>query len=1474
MASFALPVSRWFDSTFSAPTPVQSMGWPKIMAGHSVLLVAPTGSGKTLAAFLAGLDRLMFRERPASPGVRLLYVSPMKALAVDVQRNLRAPLAGIERAATELGQAAYPTSIAMRSGDTPAIERARFRRRPSDVLITTPESLYLLLTSDSARHLASVETVIIDEIHSVLGTKRGAHLAVSLERLEHLRQGNPLQRIGLSATVRPIEQASTWLGGTCLDDKGQPAPRKVDVVDASGPPRMSLRIEVPVQDMDRSGLPADQSSIWPAIHAPLVELVKQHQSTLIFVNNRGLAERLSADLNELCKEPLVLAHHGAVARERRLEIEEALKSGRLRGLVATSTLELGIDMGAIDLVVQIEAPSSVASGLQRIGRSGHHVGGTSEGIIYPKYRGDLLAAAAAAEQMQIGAVEALHFPRCPLDVLAQQVVAIVSMGDIDKKELLNMVRGSAPFAQLSEASFDSVLDMLSGRYPSDAFAELRPRINWDRNSARLSARQGARHLAIVNGGTIPDHGLYGVFLAAEASTRSRRVGELDEEMVFESRIGDVFLLGASSWRIQDITHDRVLVSPAPGEPGRMPFWHGDKLGRPLSLGRAVGRLARVLDASANEQALALLVERGLTPLAAQNLVAYLRDQRQALGHVPTDEHIIIESFFDELGDYRVCLLSPFGSRVHAPWALAAMQLQRSVLGIESQAVWFDDGIVFRFPKAKPPALSFLIPDELELDELLQQGLVSSPLFASNFRESAARALLLPRRRPGRRTPLWAQRRRAADLMRAASGYPDFPILLEAVRECLADVFDVTGLREVLGAMRRGELRTSFIESERPSPFAASLLFSYAGNFLYDADAPLAERRAQALTVNQSQLRELLGEVELRHLLDPEAIAEVVREISRRTWRLRNADDLHDLLIAVGDLDAADIAAWNGLGDDECAAVPAHWLSELEAQGRVVRLRMLAGHKYIAAEDVSRYRALLNFEISPGIPAEFLEPVRDPIGDLVARFARTHGPFRAQDILRAYPISESVVTEILHGMQRDGRVTSGYFLPQGSSLEWCEVQVLRRIKQKSLARLRQQVTSVEPEVYARLLIEWQGAAQPRRGADVLSLTLEQLQGAPLIASVLEREILPARVESYHPGDLDALVGSGEFVWRGLESVGPYDGRIAIYLAEHYALLAPPAEPTPGELAESIRQHLRQRGASFFSELVAATGAFAPELLEIMWALVWAGELTNDSLLPLRTRLLRAPRQTPRRHQYMTSRRLRLPGSEGRWSLLERWSRPTPASSTERLALMARTLLDRYGILPSETLANERFATFSEIYPVLKAMEEAGKIRRGYFVKGLAATQFAQPGADDRLRLLRDSNDQASALVLAASDPANPYGAALPWPESSSRPQRAAGARVILHDGRLVAYLSRTGHSLVTFAPNDEARRSTVENVLARGLANLVDRHSQRTVEINEIDGEPARQSPLGQALVAAGFTATSDGYFYRGAVAGGAQALVP
>ncbi len=1484
--AFHLPVRQWFEGSFPEPTRAQAKGWPSIVGGQSTLLLAPTGSGKTLAAFLAAIDRLLFSAVPPKlERCRVLYVSPLKALAVDVERNLRAPIAGISAVAGRAGVPFSTPTLAIRTGDTPSADRARMLRTPPDILITTPESLYLLLTSGARSMLPWIETVIVDEIHSLVSSKRGAHLFLSLERLEALRHPGaaPLQRIGLSATQRPLEEIARLLGG------GEPSggdwkPRPVTIVDAGHKKAFELTVEVPVEDMSRMGEPADdipsgpaaagpaRRSIWPSIHPRLVELVLAHRSTMIFVNSRRLAERMASALNEIAGEEIALAHHGSIAREKRLEIEDRLKRGELPAIVATSSLELGIDMGAVDLVVQIEAPPSVASGIQRIGRGGHSVGAVSRGIIFPKYRGDLLACAAATVRMIEGKVEETFYPRNPLDVLAQQVVAITAAGPIGTDALYDLVRRAAPFAELPRGSFEGVLDMLSGRYPSDEFAELRPRITWDRVGGTVRAREGAGRVAIVNGGTIPDRGLFGVFLAGDSGSgdkaRSRRVGELDEEMVFESRPGDVFLLGASSWRIEEITHDQVIVSPAPGQPGKMPFWHGDRPGRPPEFGRAVGQLARELSTSPPADALLRLTrEHGLDSRAATNLLAYLAEQTAATGEVPSDRAIVIERYLDEIGDWRVCVLSPFGARVHAPWAMAVVARLREERGSEIEMMWSDDGMVFRLPESDAaPDVSLFLPVADEVEDLLVGALGQTSLFAARFRENAARALLLPRRHPGRRSPLWAQRKRSADLLAVASRYGSFPMILETYRECLRDVFDLPGLVDILRRIASRRIRVVAAESRVASPFAASILFSYVANFVYDGDAPLAERRAQALSVDQAQLKELLGQAELRDLLDPDAIEELGRSLQRLdgTRAARHADGLHDLLLGLGDLTTEEIRARS-----QPPEAVDEWLEALRRDRRILEVGIAGDRRWIAAEDAGRLRDALGIVIPPGLPEAFLESPRDPLGDLVSRYARTHPPFLAETAAARFDLPISPVRLALERLASAGRVVEGEFLPAGRTREWSDAEVLRSLKRRSLARLRREVEPVDPPALGRFLADWQGVRGPRPGLDALLSAVEQLQGCPLPASVLESEILPARVSGYKPADLDLLCAAGEVLWRGIESVGPSDGRIALHLPDRYALLARPASPVEGELAERLRAILSARGALFFSDLARETGAFAGDLVRSLWDLVWAGEVTNDTLAPLRSFLRGAANDERRsvRNRAFRSRRSGPPGSEGRWSLLP-GAALAPPSETERRTALAASLLERYGVVTREAVHAEGIAGgFSAVYPIFQAMEQAGRIRRGYFVAGLGATQFALPGADDRLRSSRDPapDGEGRTWFLAAADPANPYGAAVPWPEPSGaapRPTRVSGARVLLREGELLAATGRGQRSLVTFLPPEEPERSEAARAIASAFARLVESGQRRAVLIGRIDGEEPAASPLAPFLREAGFTAGSRGFLKR------------
>ena len=1520
LSLFHQPVRTWFTEVFEAPTRPQSMGWPAIARGESTLILAPTGTGKTLAAFLWCLNRIMFSPAPPELSLcRALYISPIKALAVDVERNLQSPLVGIGQVARRLGIEYHTPTVSIRTGDTPSAQRARFIRHPSDILVTTPESLYLLLTSNAREALTSVETVIIDEIHALVPTKRGSHLALSIERLERLCQRN-LQRIGLSATQRPLEEVAHFLGGIDTSREKNLAPivedpspgnpedslaefqgtraqvfRPVTIVNAGEPKKFALRVEVPVDDMARldkldtlpSG-PAAQgpvrASIWSAIHPKLLELVKSHRSTLLFVNSRRLAERISGAINELAGETLVRAHHGSVAAEQRKDIEDRLKLGRLRGLVATSSLELGIDMGAVDLVVQIESPPSVASGMQRVGRASHHVGAVSNATIFPKYRGDLLACAALTRAMYDGEVESVHYPRNALDVLAQQIVAMVGMDPWDVGELYRVVRSAAPYGGLTRGAFDSVLDMLSGRYPSEEFADLRPRLTWDRIAGRVTTREGARRVAVINGGTIPDRGLYGVFLSG--ATKGARVGELDEEMVFESRTGDTIILGATTWRIDEISHNRVNVSPAPGEPGKMPFWKGDGPGRPAEFGEKIGRLTRQLLAMPRPVALSTLIdEHSLDENAADNLLRYLEDQKMATQQVPSDQDVVIEIVRDELGDRRVCVLTPFGNRVHAPWCMAVDAKIRAERGWEVESLWSDDGFVIRLPgNEEPIETSLFLPSAVELKDLVLRELGSTSLFAAKFREAAARALLLPKRRAGQRAPLWQTRKRAADLLAVASRFGSFPILLESYRECVRDTFDLANTTAILAKIGRGEIRVTTLEPSKPSPFASSLLFSYVANYIYDGDAPLAERRAQALSIDQSQLEELLGDNDLRELLVPVAIDDVVTRLQMlgEEHHAKHEDAIHDMLLRLGDLTEAEIAVRSSDLNVNAA------LADLSGTRRILRIRLAGETRFVPVEYAARYRDAFGVPLPPGLADAFLQTTKDPMTEIARRYARTHGPFTVIDVAKRYGLESPEIEPVLHVLHAQGKLLEGEFLPKGSHREWCDPDILQQICRKSLANLRREIEPVEQQTLGRLLTRWQGVRVPRKGLDALLDAIEILQGASLLASDLEREILPARVADYQPGDLDRLMSAGEVVWTGVEPVGDRDGRIALYLTEALPLLvsrdvvASASEPL-SERATEIAAFLAANGASFFSEVRAACGGgFPGEILDALWELAWRGQVTNDTFQTVRTRLFPPSRKNERRDGPAGSpeflRRIRGRTSEGgisggRWSLL--WGRrSTTITPTEWSANVAQQLLTRYGIVTREVALTEGIpGGYNTIYPALRKMEESGFIRRGMFIAGLGAAQFAMPAAVDLLRSLRTSSADAETVALAATDPANPYGAILPWTletENAESPTphamaRVGGASVILVNGALVAFLRRKNPSIKVLLPDSEPERSQVATKLARQLADLAvqrQRGSRSGLLISKINDEPAKDHFLGRFLEEAGFSDTATGYHMR------------
>ncbi|WP_125775255.1 DEAD/DEAH box helicase [Antribacter gilvus] len=1723
------PATRaWFTGAFPEPTAAQRGAWDAVARGDHALVVAPTGSGKTLAAFLWAVDRLSTQPPPARERrCRVLYVSPLKALAADVQRNLRSPLAGIRQAAAREGLEVQDVSVGSRTGDTPASERRAFATRPTDILITTPESLFLVLTSQARAGLAGVETVIVDEIHAVAGTKRGAHLALSLERLDELLE-RPAQRIGLSATVRPVEAVAEFLGGHRPPHQGG---RPVTVVQPPATKRWDISVVVPVPDLadlgaatpegptavrgageatgdDEAGFPdlsgaatspLRRASVWPHVEERVVDLVADHTSTLVFTNSRRGAERLTARMNEVwalrqgidlpdpsgswaalvpgqsgtsagvagpparglpeggrglegvrglpeavpAQEPgatvLARAHHGSMSRAERTRTENELKEGRLPAVVATSSLELGIDMGAVDLVVQVGAPPSVASGLQRIGRAGHQVGAVSKGVVFPMFRGDLVPATVIAQRMREGSIEHLRVPTNPLDVLAQQVVAALAVDDWAEADLLALVRRAGPFSGLGDGTWRAVLDMLAGRYPSEDFAELRARITWDRTTGTLHGRPGALRLAATSGGTIPDRGQFGVFLAGEPVTDGgpagplgdvtpgggrlrggKRVGELDEEMVYESRVGDTFTLGSSTWRIEDITPDRVLVTPAPGLPGRLPFWKGDQPGRPAELGRAVGAFVREADAVlSSDQASGRerLRAAGLDEWAAENLATYLTEQRTATGRVPDDRTVVVERFRDELGDWRVVIHSPLGARVHAPWALVIGARLRERYGVDVAAMHADDGIVLRLPdtgaswedpfavplsghghdgapdgpdgRAEPTPGSVTLEDLLlDPDEVLtsvRDELGGSVMFAARFREAAARALLLPRRRPDRRQPLWQQRQRSAQLLEVASQYPEFPIVLEAARECLQDDFDVAALAELMREVTSGTVRVVEVTTPSPSPFAQALLFGYTAQFLYDGDAPLAERRAAALSLDPELLAELLGDqgaADLADLLDPEAVERTEAELQGLApdRRARDAEGLWDLLRRTGPHPAGALAA-RSVEDGDTAG----WLSELERSRRVLRVRVAGVEQWAVVEDAGRLRDALGAALPTGVPETFTEPVPDPLGDLLRRHARTHGPFPAADVARRFGLGIAVVSHALARLEAAGVLVRGRLRPDslgGVGDEWCDPGVLRVLRRRSLAALRAEVEPVEPEALGVFLPRWQGAgvgSAALRGTDGLLQTIEQLAGAAVPASALETLVLPARVADYSPALLDELTVAGEVLWCGhqrLPGSGGGDGLVSLHLADSAPLTLPAQEPVEeggpidSDLHRAVLDLLTGSGGFFLPRVAEQVGAPSAAVLDALWDLVWAGWVSNDGLGALRERLgvgggaHRAPRTPGRARPVRRSRFALAPGRPtsalalnggaggaqlgggGRWSALP----VRETNPTLRAHALAQVLLDRHGVLTRTAAAAEGVTGgFRDVYRVLSELEERGVVRRGYFVEHLGGSQFALPGAVDRLRLDAQDRTRAvetaaatdlarpdglgnglgapgapgrSVVVLAALDPANPYGAALAWPATSAsaasggsgpgpgpgpgpetgprpgpststgtdaspaegsarlatspsgsdghRPGRKAGAVVVLVDGDLVLYVERGGRSVLSFghagravgsaaaALSDAARAGRLGKVLVQRVDGVPVLEATARTADRDVPGPAATAA----ALVTAGFGVTPRGLRLR------------
>ncbi|CAD5141275.1 putative ATP-dependent helicase lhr [Microbacterium sp. Nx66] len=1520
---FTPATQDWFRGAFTAPTPAQAGAWEAVSAGKHALVVAPTGSGKTLSAFLWAIDSV-FRERADAPEepkkdgsrTRILYISPLKALGVDVERNLRSPLIGIGQSARRLGLTAPGITVGVRSGDTTSSDRRKLVSDPPDILITTPESLYLMLTSRAGETLRDVHTVIIDEVHAVAATKRGAHLAVSLERLDALRRSHgaetAAQRIGLSATVRPIDEVARFLGG------GDP----VEIVAPPASKTFELGVVVPMDDMtnpppppgappEAPGIDAEYTevtgSVWPHVEEAIVDRILQNNSTIVFANSRRLAERLTGRLNEIYAERigvalpeptvpaammaqagstagadpvLAKAHHGSVSKEQRAQVEEELKSGVLRCVVATSSLELGIDMGAVDLVIQVEAPPSAASGLQRVGRAGHQVGEISRAALFPKHRGDVLHTAIVTERMLAGKIEAIQVPRNPLDILAQQTVAASALGAISVEEWFETVRRSAPFQSLPRSAYEATLDLLAGRFPSDEFAELRPRLVWDRDAGTLTGRPGAQRIAVTSGGTIPDRGLFGVFVAGEST--GARVGELDEEMVYESRVGDVFTLGTTSWRIAEITHDRVNVIPAYGQPGKVPFWHGDGIGRPFELGEALGAFSREVSAAKPEKAEQRLIAAGLDEQARANLLAHLSEQREATGTLPTDRTLTVERGHDEVGDWRVILHSPYGMKVHAPWALAINARVRERLGVEGSAVASDDGIIVRIPDAEsePPGAELFVFDPDELEQLVTQEVGGSALFASRFRECAARALLMPRTNPNRRTPLWQQRQRSAQLLEVARRHPTFPVILETLREVLQDVYDLPSLRKLATSIADRRIRLVETQPGQPSPFARDLLFGYVGAFMYEGDSPLAERRAAALSVDPALLGELLGTVELRELLDPDVIAQFEREAQRLDpeRRARGLEGVADLLRLLGPLDADEVAA--RLDPDSTAgATAAALLDDLVTARRAIPVTIAGVSRVAAIEDAGRLRDALGAALPTGIPVAFLEPLADPLGDLVARHARTHGPFTTTAVAERFGLGAAVARHTLQRLETNGRLTSGYFLPtaagSGDDLEWCDTEVLRRLRMRSLAAIRGSVEPVSPEAYARFLPDWQHLGRPLEGIDGVLTVIEQFAGVPIPASAWESLILPSRVRDYSPAMLDELTAAGEVIWSGHGTLPGRDGWVSLHPADlaPFTLPDPDAEIAAESLEARLLAALAAGGAYFAAQLKEMTGAENEQsVLEALWSLTWSGHVTNDTFAPIRSLLTggsqahkvkrRAPRARTYRGMSLTRTAPRPTSIGGRWSLLPE----VETDPARRATVTAGLLLDRYGVVTRGAVQSEGVpGGFAQAYRVLAGFEEAGHCRRGYVIEKLGAAQFAASATVDRLRTYAGLADPPprKAVTLAATDPANPYGAALGWPKLegvSHRPGRKAGGLVVLVDGALVLSLERGGRTVLCFTDDEEVLQAAAADLATTARDRRLD-----TLTVEKVNGEGVYGTILGRALQEAGFVQTPRGFTLRKAV---------
>ncbi len=1498
------PVVRaWFRNTFAEPTPPQVLGWPSIAAGRNTLILAPTGSGKTLAAFLWAINHLFEQHLSESlpSGTRILYVSPLKALNNDIQRNLQAPLEGIEEESRHRGLQVPLIRTAVRTGDTPQSERAAMVRRPPDILITTPESLYLMLTSRRTRSIFStVQYVIIDEIHSVCGNKRGVHLSLSLERLARLADQEAV-RIGLSATQKPLERIAAFLGGGEWKGK-RISPRPVTIVDAGRKKKMDLRVGSPVADFSL----VSQEGVWPLILTDLLEQIRKHTTTLVFVNNRRLAERVAAKLNEMVGDPdapastglfavprggysggeqrettadgvppfLVQAYHGSMSQSARARMEKDLKSGRLRALIATSALELGIDIGSIDLVIQLQSPKGVARGLQRVGRSGHLVSATSKGRIYPTHREDLVEATVVARAMMEHEVEETTIPENCLDVLAQQIVAMVAVEEWDGDELFTFVRQSFCYRSLSQKLFTGVLQMLTGRYAREDFPQLRPRISWDRVNNRLLPLPGSSRLAVTGGGTITDRGNFGVYL----EDGKTKVGEVDEEFVYETRVGDTFILGSSVWKVASMDANRLSVNAAPGQPARMPFWRGEGIGRSVELGSSVGAFRRELAGRLNrDDCLSWLQhEYPIDSRSAWNLLEYFRKQRNVAGVVPHDRLILVEGFRDEIGDPRIVVHSAFGRRVNGLFGLVLARLLHEETGVEPQTYANDNGVLLRCPDIDSLPLDLvrrLSPETAE--ELVMEELTSSPLFAGQFRQNAVRALLIPRFSPGKRTPLWLQRLRAGDLLQVSRRYDDCPIVIETVRETLHDILDYGKFISLLRDMQNGNIGIQTALTEVPSPFAASLLFSFISVYMYEWDQPSTDRFSQYLSINRELLSEVVDLNALPGLIRPEAIRDVERKLQHEAdgARARSPEELMEILLRIGDLTEEEVAA-------RCEGDSASMIRTLSNDGRAEQIQFPDGPRWIAGEDRDLYQEYRT---------------RGHLPRIVGRYIQHHGPITAGELAVRYGVERDDVERAAETLRDDRFFVRGQYrpreLPGGDQPQWAYKPNIERIHRQTLTILRREIQPCSFQEFTRFLHHWQNlVAAPRlRGADGLRICLDQFQGLSLPSEIWARDVIRGRVEGMDLTHLDRITSGGDIVWAG---TGP--GKMMAFsrgAGNVFLRRDDDAEESGlGEAARRILEHLERHGASFLADIRDGVRVTLQALNRGLSELFWKGYITNDLFTeimslrkPTRTRTepplepiqIVSPHRNPHRARLVQTVRKAIqqtPGWNGRWSLLR-----SPAvlgdkvPLEDRAAAQASQVLHRYGILARELYRREDLFPWPVVAAELQRMEMRGEIRRGYFVDGLSGMQYALPSALETLRRLNSQpGEKDHRFLLSACDPANPYGPGIEPPatdpsRANPRVLRQPSHHLVFEDGEPLLYIEQYGSRIWTLGREGTEGLKEAISWLTGLLVQPLPLRPVRTIRMEHIDGERAARSPVAGLFLEAGFrrdrdqSLTYDGY---------------